>query len=92
MDVSAALALHPRWPAALRLLAEALRRCVRTTDALRAAAGVLRDCLRSAPDDAECRVALRRDTALLHLHGRGGGARMYCSPSHRMPLNAKNDG
>ena len=69
VDVSAALQLHPKSPDALRLLAEALRRCVRTTQALRAAVGVLRDCLRSAPDDAQCRAQLREDKALLELHG-----------------------
>jgi len=48
-------------------LAEALRRCVRTSRALRAAVGVLRDCLRSAPDDAACRAQLRDDRRLLQL-------------------------
>ena len=39
-DVARALKIRPQSPDALRTLAEALRRCVRTVRALRASAGV----------------------------------------------------
>ena len=71
VDVSAALQLQPNSPDALKVLADALRRCVRTSRALRAAVGVLRDCLRSSPDDVECRDQLRRDRQLLQLLDKG---------------------
>ena len=67
MDVAAILKVDPGSPDALRLLADALRRCVRTTDALRAAAGVLRDCLRATPGEAACARDLRVDLKLLAL-------------------------
>jgi len=64
-DVARALKIRPKSPDALRTLAEALRRCVRTTRALELSAGVLRECLRATPDDGGCRRQLRRDQSLL---------------------------